>query len=98
MDKAIWSVKNKVVPVHTKKANGGMDGAEWSANMPQTFSLVPTTPQVGGAPEQVQTFGSGLKKRLLPLPEIEPWFLGLVTIPIKLSCHQQEINEQTHGT
>jgi len=28
MDKAIWSVKNKVVPVHTKKANGGMDGAE----------------------------------------------------------------------
>jgi len=79
MDKAIWPVKNKVFPAHTMKANGREDGAAWSAtsNMPQTFSLVPTTPQVGGAPEQVQTFGS------------------LVTIPIKLSCQRQAINEQT---
>jgi len=28
VDKAIWSVKNKGVPVHTMKANGGVDGAE----------------------------------------------------------------------
>jgi len=28
MDMAIWSVKNIAVPVHTMKANGGVDGAE----------------------------------------------------------------------
>jgi hypothetical protein len=101
----VYCLKTKVVSMHAKKEYEGvkawlnsfltptLDGGKWSASRPGHFTPVESAPPIpfnrrlGGPQKRSGRYGE--ENNPLPLPGIEPRFLGrpahsLVTIPTAL--------------